>query len=86
MPELRIDQSTVEIGITPERVILDVRGTHYDTEGHVFTNGVLSLNLRDLDVLLCELWAAREGARFLLPPQPGLWSHCNGGTSDVLRS
>src|SRR6185312_4027516 len=55
-PALRIEQSTVEIGIAPECVILDVRGTHNDhNEGRVFTNGALALNVRDIDVLLREL-------------------------------
>jgi hypothetical protein len=85
MAELYIEQSTVAIGIAPERVILDVGGTHYDTEGHAFTNGVLALNLRELDVLIRELHVARERARLLLT-QSGLWSHRNGATHPVLRS
>jgi hypothetical protein len=55
-------------------VILDVRGAHFDTEGHRFTNGVVALSIRDLDLLLGELEEARETALALPSPQPGLWS------------
>jgi hypothetical protein len=71
---LCVEQSTVEIGIAPERVILDVRGRHFDTEGRRFTNGVVNLGIRDLDILIADLRAAREPALSLPSPQPGLWS------------
>lgn len=85
-PALRIQQSTVEIGIAPECVILDVRGTHNDhNEGRVFTNGAPALNVRDIDVLLRKLKAARERARYVSAPT-GLCSHRNGAAHPALRS